>query len=520
MARSPLVFQKFRFNVYGQKPVHSRTKETLNTNSLVGWLDYTEEERATGKSKEANTIRDDGWLGYTMKNERTYTNIGWLTKENQDEFQQMLTNAFSKDKDVFYDTVVSMKDYELAYSNGFKTIDDYVAVYRKIMPSFFRKVGFEPDNMIWWVNYHENTDNPHCHVTFLEKTKTREKLNFTPKELSMWKMSVTKEMGLREVFENTVGEKSVSYFKAKDQDKAQVIRLAQEMMQNPKLTSTLENLYRVLPKTGRLLYGSKNMLPYKKMIDEIITELLNEESIRFIFEQYLEKCETLDAIRNQANKTKSTNIKDAELKKLYREVGNIILSNHKKGMDLNEKFENKIKGKQIVLYPSRSLLLYDDDKKCVYRLPRKKDFIVLDKNDLAMADGEYVLTYREGTQFKVYHDENIFKTFLDLANDDLDEYLKDKKSSIFELSDLFKSFHRGFILSDEEIKEYQVNQKALSKKQMRKKYNQTVYQRNYKQTPFSEAKLRGELMSLVTKHELEVNREIDEFLNNAKDIEY
>ena len=62
--------------------------------------------------------------------------------------------------------------------------EDYAAVTSAALSKFFRKVGLNENNMIWWMNYHTNKDHPHVHLAFLEKEKTRSRGLFTDDKLS------------------------------------------------------------------------------------------------------------------------------------------------------------------------------------------------------------------------------------------------------------------------------------------------------------------------------------------------
>lgn len=69
------------------------------------------------------------------------------------------------------------------------------------------------------------------------------------------------------------------------------------------------DLYRVLPKTGKIQYNSYNKIPYQPIIKKIMNDQENEIS----------------------------SIKETELKKFYEGVGNYILQKYHKTKYLNEK---------------------------------------------------------------------------------------------------------------------------------------------------------------------------------------
>lgn len=106
-----------------------------------------------------------------------------------------------------------------------------------------------------------------------------------------------------------------------------------DIKKNPQL----KDLYRVLPKTGRLQYNSYNMIPYQPMIKKIIDDLVNSDpQLKQDFNLFIEKIDLLEDIMNdQGNEISS--IKEAELKKFYERVGNYILQNYKKTEYIEDK---------------------------------------------------------------------------------------------------------------------------------------------------------------------------------------
>ncbi|MCL2522816.1 MAG: relaxase MobL [Erysipelotrichales bacterium] len=47
----------------------------------------------------------------------------------------------------------------------------------KEIDKFFEAAGLDPLNMNWYASFHVNTENPHCHIMFWEKEKTKIKSN-------------------------------------------------------------------------------------------------------------------------------------------------------------------------------------------------------------------------------------------------------------------------------------------------------------------------------------------------------
>lgn len=92
----------------------------------------------------------------------------------------------------------------------------------------------------------------------------------------------------------------------------------------------LKDLYKVLPKTGRLQYNSINMKEYQPIIKSIIDDLINsDEKLSQQFHQYMKKLDMLQEVMEEQGGDISS-IKEAELNKFYERVGNYILQIIKK----------------------------------------------------------------------------------------------------------------------------------------------------------------------------------------------
>lgn len=514
---SPLVVEKMRFNVFGRSAVNSRTNKTLNGTSLVGWISYTEDEKSCNKKTE--TIqREDGFIGYTSHggSERTFSHLGWITDENKDKFMSDCKKAFSKSGDVFWDTVVSMQTFEDAHALGLKSVEDYAAMYKNIMPSFFKKIGLEPSNMIWWINYHDNTDNPHCHVTFMERVKTRTKPNLTPTELTKWKMSVQAEYGLREYFKEKTGVESREYFKLKDQDKFELV----DQIKMSKLNFDdidLESFYKNLPNTGRLQYGSYNMRPFKEQLNHLIDKILNEPEIKPYVEQFFEKCDTLDRMRNEANNTNSSNIRDNETKKLYKEIGNLILDNYKLSDHERQMYEKGLEDKTFLNYLSKNLILFQNEENTLVRFPKQKRAFLMpnsqienipDSNDIAFH-------FNDTDTYHIYSDKMMFDSIK--QHETLDSYVESIKENEQTISgkELFMKFAKGFIFTKDEFVEVQFDN-DFRKSKIKQKHKVSVRSTNFSKRAFTEVQLKKALRKVVHLHEAEIDRDLQKFLDSSE----
>ena len=321
------VISKFRFLECGKAPPKgSRFKGSISTASLLDWYEYTGREKAADRKKERG-MHEGGLLGYTSQDDttRTFSSDGWLTKEKMAGFKKKIAKAFCKDGDICWDTVISLKNYQDSFQSNMYDVNDYAAIVSKLLPGYFKSIGLDPDNMIWWMNYHNNKKNPHMHIVFMEKVHTRTRGKLAQKYLDKYKSTWLKELGLRQEFTKRYGKAPKDVFREKDALRKTLIS-GLDMRFHDQL---LHSFYTTIPKKGRLSYNSKNMKPYRRQLNLIIRSLLQDEEIRPAYEEWLDKVEMLDDLQNTLANEKISHFKKTELDKLYSRIGNMILGHAK-----------------------------------------------------------------------------------------------------------------------------------------------------------------------------------------------
>ncbi len=316
-----------RFFEYGSvAPEGSRFKGTIDETSLIGYSEYTD---ASTREQHDNEIgmREDGYLGYTNKSDEalTFSSIGNITENKRLKFKSEIANCFKQKGDLAWELIISMPDYDYAHQNGFDINDDYAEFAYKTLPKIFKAMHFKQENMIWWGDHHSDTVHPHMHIVFLEKHKTRTKGKFSKKELNQIKRIINNEISLKKTFESEMKVDFKEFMQMKDDDFHQIVQEVKtlNLSQNPKI----KELRLSLPKTGRLQYNAKNMLPYKKAIDTIIENVLNSKEIKPMYDRYLERLDMLEGYMNDNSRSNISTIKKTEIHKLYSQIGNEILNN-------------------------------------------------------------------------------------------------------------------------------------------------------------------------------------------------
>ena len=331
----PEIIDTIRFMEYGKPaPNNSEFKGLVTTDTVFGsredgsYFSYTSRLNATESSfNDQITVNEDGFIGYTSRENAagatTYSSIGVLDKEKIETFRKMGRKAFSKKGDLLWDAVIALESFESAHKHNLFHTADYAAAISKVLPQFFKKVGLDPENMIWWMNYHQNTDHPHMHVCFLEKIHTRSKGKFTPNQLKEFKRLIIKELTARDTISELTGSSFDEVFKKKDAERNALLERIRSI--NIEGIDSIVKLATVLPKRGRLQYNSVNLGAYRKQIDEITESFLKMPEIKPAFDLYMESLDLFDQAMNVGAGTAVATLKDRELKKLYSNIGNIIL---------------------------------------------------------------------------------------------------------------------------------------------------------------------------------------------------
>lgn len=324
--------EKARFLEFGKKaPKGSRFKGVLDSESLVDWFDYTDREEAK-ENKKTITKHEGGFFGYTSSHSvGTFSSHGELITEKQkNSFKKQIANSFKKNGDIFWDYVVSLEDDQEAELCGLDTSEQWLNVVNQVMPKIAKEYKIDMNNINWWFDVHRNTDHPHIHLVFLEKKQTRTRGKISKQQLANTKRFFWTEIAARKKLQERVQKDYKDFFKDKDLVFDELVtKIDQDILKQKRIP--LNGLYKILPKTGRLQYNSFHMKEFRPIIDKIIDDIIYDTpELKKQIDNFIEKIEILESTINEVGNSKVSTIKEAEMKKLYERVGNIILKNYKK----------------------------------------------------------------------------------------------------------------------------------------------------------------------------------------------
>lgn len=223
-------------------------------------------------------------------------------------------------------------DEEFAFNNGLITKGDYYNLTKNIMPSFLINMGFDLNNVTWYCAKHDNTKHPHLHINFFENSKkiTNPKapsnvLYNLKSKIMNYLIDNKKFYSLKdEIYSNILDNIDI-----KELTKIRKQRLFGDKYRSD-LNKLLLNFYKIIPDKGRLQYNSKNMIPYKKYLNQIIEFILMHNSVKYSYSKYLNLLKQHEKeLISMYGKSKYNNYYENQLNKLYSKIGNEILEKFK-----------------------------------------------------------------------------------------------------------------------------------------------------------------------------------------------
>ena len=249
-------------------------------------------------------------------------------------------------------------DEEYAIENKITMKEKIERLFTDNFETIFKGSQIDPNNINWVGAYHPNTNNPHIHFIFYEGEKTR--INHTTKELEWNRGKIGKE-GFSTLKRNIVQEIDgrldwdILANKRKD-----VTKRFKEIIQRDKsnvvydIERDLYNLCLVIPRTGKIGYGTKEIKKHKKQIDAITNKLIKKNIVTDEWDNwkatleniYDKDCEVQDNIGELHNKRSEFIYKRKE--DMYRRLGNIIIKKAIEMRDFVDIEGGGLKAKKII----------------------------------------------------------------------------------------------------------------------------------------------------------------------------
>ena len=252
------------------------------------------------------------------------------TEKKREELYKKMEKAFSKKGDIFYEEIISLESHEEAerLSLG-QSAKQWEPLLNEVLPKIFKHKGFDPKNMLWTADLHTNTQHPHVHLLFMEKEHTMDRAKFTQSDMKYLKRQLLSALERRQSYCDRLEASVDDVFKNKDQQFRYLMSDVEKSLLNKK-DIKLKELLKALPTRGRMQYNSYNMKDYRPLIDNYIDHLIRtDKNANASFRKLMETLDRLEANINDAGNEKISTLKEAEIRKIYERIGNMILQKAK-----------------------------------------------------------------------------------------------------------------------------------------------------------------------------------------------
>lgn len=331
---------KMSFLQYGKTaPSNSEYKGVLKQSSMFGttngsYFEYTSRKDAV---KDAMKGNDDSFIGYTSRNHATersgekyftMTHSGKLyTTEERKKWAEENCIAFQKEGDIAWTFVLAFHDFETMHNDFLYSQEDIAKTASVAIRKALNVMKIDPDNTVWWEDFHTNTEHPHLHITFMEKEKHRTKGKLSKRERDAVKRIFYEEFEAKKRYY----QKQNAYF---SDDLKKITPLRKNVVKTSKQIhfetfKSVIKLYQKLPDTGRLQYNSTMMIPFRKDLDKIVEEILLVESVKNEYEKYKDHVQKLAENMDEIGNEKISTLWESEDRKVRIQIANTVLQEFK-----------------------------------------------------------------------------------------------------------------------------------------------------------------------------------------------
>ena len=314
--------------------VRVRYKKDTNFQRLVGgWSKYVSKDGADGKTlKDFSTTDDLLNKEFNLFDDTKDMDTNYIWGKNGDTTKYEILKDLPKDKSGKMWTLVVSFPPQFAIDSGLRTKQDYYMLTKAIIPKLILDNDMDLTNTCWYASSHIDTDNPHLHICLFEKEQRYKKDTLNKKSIKFLKSNIASYL-----IDNTSFYKEQDYlFLGLDYKirKSNFTKVEQDLFFSDKFRKSLNkdllNLYKKLPKKGRLQYNSKNLNKCRDDLDRIIDKILYHDKIKYDFEKYYHHLEEIEREQKKMyGNSKNNNYIENKMNRLYSKIGNDILYNYK-----------------------------------------------------------------------------------------------------------------------------------------------------------------------------------------------
>ncbi len=270
--------------------VDSAHRDFLSSSKKDDYLGYIDKG-----IKSTDEFRDYvDYAGNPEKSSGVFNQNGLMDSDGK----KVLRGQLRETKSTIWDMVISTEEeYGKRNLTNWK---DAKSLLCDILPKFFKSIGMDSDNVIWYAGLHENTDNRHIHISFFEKEpqiydKKTKSFKFRKGKIGIGKIRALK-MGAEAHFLQPV--------EGLRRMRDEAVKQAKATLNDAELDSSMKliikDLYETIPRKGRIAYDSDNMAPIRDKVDRLSDMILSHDGIR---QRYLKICSELAKVDEEMVKS-------------------------------------------------------------------------------------------------------------------------------------------------------------------------------------------------------------------------
>lgn len=234
---------------------------------------------------------------------------------------------------------------EDAIEFGLKTKKDFVSLTRKVIVKMAQEKSIPMKDVCWGGFYHVNTDHPHVHFYFYDRSNPLDRSLFRSESITRIRAAIAREVidrsvllkdkedASRKVLMNIRGllnddkliEQLASYRSVRTFESREFLHPKFKLKTD--FFKQLIYLDEVLPQKGRLSYHAHAMEPFKQELNKMIEILLKQEGMKDDYRIFLKQLEDV----HQSNESlygegiKQSEYVNDQIHRLYGSLGNAVL---------------------------------------------------------------------------------------------------------------------------------------------------------------------------------------------------
>lgn len=321
---------RFRKTEYSKSNNNSKRGKT----DLKKMYDYYNRDEACDKTIDTGKAFD--YYDYRLGSQG-----GWTNGNKSIDSEQAYKLAQEYQPKMIYQTVLSFEK-DFAIQNNIIEKKDMQKLVSKSMDGILSQFDLKPDNVVWTAFYHTNTEHPHCHISFYEKVPTKKTFLVGKNKINKIRGQVVSQM---EINLNLYIKKDRTFSDlidaiqkmglGKDVEENLIKSFNRSVKKNNHVDSLAKKLIALddrLPKEGSFKYNSKNIRPYHEDIKMVIQDILQDESVKPLYDSYI----------NVLNETKEIQLNlYGDGTEEYKNGNGEITTGSGKGQDDIEKYYEK-----------------------------------------------------------------------------------------------------------------------------------------------------------------------------------